>query len=278
MELMFSTPLDGNLVLCNSMFEGGEYTRYSELYKFIWLRSGSLRLEIDHIPTEVEEGEIVCLTPLHRIDRAEAHGEYVALAFNSNFYCIFSHTNEVSCNGLLFNGSSDIMRLRPDAEKSAELEKVLGDIQHDYQIDDSLREEMLRMHLKHFIILATRIARDRFTLTSGKEKAFDIVRQFHQLVDRNFREKKQVQDYAEMLHRSPKTLSNLFSSCGCPSPLSVIRERVNAEARRLLLYTDKTSKEIAFLLGFDDTAIFSRFFSQMNGMSATEYRNREHNR
>ena len=77
------------------------------------------------------------------------------------------------------------------------------------------------------------------------------------LVDQYFREKKQVQDYADMLCRSPKTLSNLFSACGLPSPLRIIHERIDAEARRLLLYTRKSAKEISAILGFEDLAAFS---------------------
>ena len=74
---------------------------------------------------------------------------------------------------------------------------------------------------------------------------FDIIRQFYVLVDNHFKEKKQVQDYAEMLYRSPKTLSNLFSLYGLNSPLRIIHERVDAEARRLLLYTSKTPRKSA---------------------------------
>ncbi len=53
------------------------------------------------------------------------------------------------------------------------------------------------------------------------------------------------------------------------------RSRVNAEARRLLLYTTKSAKEIAYLLGYEDTAAFSRFFAKMNGESITGFRQRE---
>ena len=81
-----------------------------------------------------------------------------------------------------------------------------------------------------------------------------------------------MQDYAGLLHRSPKTLANLFASCGQPSPLNIIHDRVNAEARRLLLYTTKSAKEIAYLLGYEDTAAFSRFFAKMNGESITGFR------
>lgn len=274
MDLIFHTPLDGNLVLCNDLHASGELQRHERLYKFLWVREGVLSLEVDHIPAELHAGELMSLTPLHHIERMRVDGDYLALLFDSNFYCIFGHDSEVSCSGFLFNGTSEVMRLELDEAQSAALEGIVGDMRREYVVEDTLREEMLRMHLKRFIITATRIAREKFA--GGVEQAhFDIVRQYYMLVDAHFREMKRVQEYADLLHRSPKTLSNLFAACGRPSPLSIIHDRVNAEARRLLLYTSKTAKEIAYLLGFDDTAVFSRFFSKMNGESITAYRQRE---
>lgn len=275
MELSVKTALKGRLILCSGLQAVCDPQHYAGLYKFIWARQGDISLEIDHISCELHAGEIVCLTPLHRVENVRVEGKVLALLFDSNFYCIFGHDSEVSCNGFLFNGTSEVMRLKPDPQQSVALQQVVDGLCHDYEIDDGFREEMLRMQLKRFIILCTRIARAELSVDAGREKAFDIVRRYHVLVDEHFREMKRVQDYADLLHRSPKTLSNLFAACGYPSPLSVIRDRVNAEARRLLLYTSKSAKEIAFLLGFEDTALFSRFFSKMNGESITAYRSRE---
>ena len=47
------------------------------------------------------------------------------------------------------------------------------------------------------------------------------------------------------------------------------------EAKRLLLYTHKSAKEIADILGFEDLAAFSRFYKKMTFESITDYRNRE---
>lgn len=63
---------------------------------------------------------------------------------------------------------------------------------------------MLRIILKRFIITCTRIAREKFDVDPGRENMFDVIRQFYVLVDSHFKEKKQVQDYADMLCRSPK--------------------------------------------------------------------------
>lgn len=275
MEIVYSTPLQGNLILCDDLHSAGVLQRYANLYKFIWLRKGALSLEIDHIPLTLAPGQIVPLSPLQHLENLQAEGEYLALLFDSNFYCIFGHDSEVSCNGFLFNGTSEIMRLEPTPEQAAYLEQVVADFRREYGVEDSLREEMLRMQLKRFIIVCTRIARSMFSAGDDRESLFDIVRRYYVLVDEHFRTKRQVQDYAALLHRSPKTLTNLFAACGKPSPLSVIHDRVNAEARRLLLYTPKTAKEIAYLLGYEDAAAFSRFFSKMNQESITEFRRRE---
>lgn len=275
MELVFNTPLKGNLVLCTDLHASDALQRYAGLYKFIWVRRGTLSLEVDHVPVRLCEGEIVPLSPLHRLENPKVEGEYLALLFDSNFYCIFGHDSEVSCNGFLFNGTTEVMRLEPDEQQAETLIRVVEELRREYAVEDGLREEMLRMQLKRFIILCTRIARSKFTADGEGERSFDIVRQFYVLVDTHFRTHRRVQDYAGMLHRSPKTLSNLFAAYGKPSPLSVIHDRLNAEARRLLLYTPKTAKEIAYLLGYEDTAAFSRFFSKMNGESITAFRRRE---
>lgn len=100
MDLTFSTPLKGNLVLCSD-YRAAALHRSPGLYKFVWVRRGCLRLEVDHIPMELRAGMLLPLTPLHTLDVTRAEGEYLILAFDSNFYCIFGHDGEVSCSGLL---------------------------------------------------------------------------------------------------------------------------------------------------------------------------------
>lgn len=274
MDYQLNTLLNGNIAMTSSYHERASLQRDKTLYKFIWVQSGTLTLEIDHIPMRLEKDEIVTLTPLHHLEVKEVDGEYLTFVFNSNFYCIYGHDNEVSCNGFLFYGSSQVMRLALSAGQSSNLHDIVRIFRQESVIHDNLQEEMLRIVLKRFIITCTRIARQRFGVGQEKEKTFDIIRQYYVLVDRHFKEKKQVQDYADILCRSPKTLSNLFSTCGLPSPLRVIHDRIEAEAMRLLLYTHKSAKEISSILGFEDLSAFSRFFKKMTGESVSDYRKR----
>lgn len=275
MEYYLNTRLNGNIAMTSGFHENETLRRNKSFYKFIWVQKGSLAIEIDHVVMRLEEDEIISLTPLHHVEIKEVDGEYLSLLFNSNFYCIYGHDSEVSCNGFLFNGSSNIMRLKLSPAQSAMLHSISDIFMGECGIKDDLQEEMLRIILKRFIITCTRIAREKFSVTEGKEKSFDIVRQFYVLVDSHFKEKKQVKDYADMLCRSPKTLSNLFANYGLPTPLHIIHERVEAEAKRLLLYTNKSAKEIGDILGFEDLAVFSRFFKKMAGISITDFRRKE---
>lgn len=274
MDYQFNTRLNGNIAMTYHFHENMSLKCDKTLYKFIWVQKGVLSIEVDHIPMRLSENEIITLTPLHHLEVKEVKGEYLTFVFNSNFYCIYGHDNEVSCNGFLFYGSSRIMRLSLSTEQSFNLYDIVRIFRQESSVQDNLQEEMLRIVLKRFIITCTRIARLKFDVKKDDEKAFDIIRQFYVLVDQNFREKRQVKDYADILCRSPKTLSNLFSACSLPSPLKVIHERIEAEAKRLLLYTGKSAKEIGLILGFEDLASFSRFFKKMTGEGVSDYRKR----
>lgn len=275
MDFLLRTKMEGLMAVTDRFHENEALLQNRNLYKFIWVKQGEVNLETDHVPMHVGENEIISLSPLHHIDRFTAEGTYLTLLFNSNFYCIYGHDNETSCNGFLFHGSSNIMKLELTPTESELLGHIAETLREECNVSDNLQEEMLRILLKRFIIVCTRMARLRLQVDKERENGFDIIRQFYVLVDNHFKEKKQVQDYAEMLYRSPKTLSNLFSLYGLDSPLRIIHERVDAEARRLLLYTSKSAKEISEILGFEDLPTFSRFFKKMNQKSISDFRKEE---
>ena len=95
MELTFSTPLRGRIVMCDDLHVPDVLARYADLYKFLWARRGDLQLEVDHIRMTLREGQIMPLAPAHRIGSLQPAGAYLALLFDSNFYCLFSQAGEV---------------------------------------------------------------------------------------------------------------------------------------------------------------------------------------
>ena len=143
----------------------------------------------------------------------------------------------------------------------------------EMQSKDELQLEMLQTMLKRFIILCTRMFKSQNQLLQLDNMEIDIVREFNFLVEQNFKTIHSVQDYASLLNKSPKTLSNLFSIVSKKTPLQIIHERKCIEAKRLLRYTDKSIKEIGYEIGFEDIQTFSKFFKKMENTSPSDFKN-----
>ena len=92
-------------------------------------------------------------------------------------------------------------------------------------------------------------------------------------MEQHFKTEHSVAFYAEKLFRSPKTLSNNFAKLN-RSPLQIIHNRIVLETQRQLVYTDKTAKEIAYDIGFEDASHLSRLFKKHTALSPSDYKKR----
>ena len=108
---------------------------------------------------------------------------------------------------------------------------------------------------------------------AGPPAVADIVRRFEALLEAHYLEHWPVARYAAQLGITPTHLTRLTrESHGCPAT-HMIRDRLVREARRNLVYTNLAVSTIAYALGFDDPAYFTRTFTNATGLSPSEFRN-----
>lgn len=265
--------IDARFIITDSFSE--ELFRDDSHMMFLWNDGQEpLEIRIDDQPFTLNAGQITCTTYLQkvRLERKYSPGSLKILLFNREFYCVHTHDSEVSCNGLLFFGSDFSPVLTLNSGETGRLRTLFSVLKEEFGIRDANREEMLRILLKRFIIRCTRLARKQLLKKDGKQEDIDLVRHFNVLVEEHFKTRKTVAAYAELLHKSPKTIANVFGRYSTRTPLQVIHKRVLIEAKRLLLYTDKSVKEIAMELGYEDPAQFSKWFKSHEGKTTTEYR------
>ncbi len=241
--------------------------------KFLWNRNDKpVNVRIEDRLLNLLPNQIITTTYLHKVSYPDSELPITAFTFNREFYCISDHDSEVSCNGILFFGAQEIPLVSIPKEQAHKFELLYQVFIEEFTSPDHIQGEMLQMLLKRLIILTTRLAKEQHMVKELNNEQIETVRKFNFLVDLNFREKRKVSDYAEMLFKSPKTLSNLFAIYNQKSPQQVIHERLALEAKRLLQYSDKQNQEIAFELGFNDAAHFSKFFKKMTGDTPTNFR------
>lgn len=100
-----------------------------------------------------------------------------------------------------------------------------------------------------------------------------LLNRFCNLVVEHYRDSRDVKFYADSLHLSPKHFSRVIRSLtGGMSPADWIEQYVVAQARHLLATQQLTVKEVAYRLGYTESASFCRFFKRATGLTPQQYR------
>ena len=201
--------------------------------------------------------------------------EALLLYYNRDFYCIQIHDKEVACDGLLFHNIFEIPFVELDDSETKQIKELFQNIEYEIEQKESSAEEMIRTYVKQIIIRATRKWKTQnlhHELTKNTGNELDIFRDFSRYLEIHFRVKHNVSDYADLLHMAPKTLTHKFKSLQLDSPNQLIINRILLEAKRLLLYTDKPVKEIAYDLGYEDPAYFNRLFTNKTGNTPANFK------
>lgn len=84
--------------------------------------------------------------------------------------------------------------------------------------------------------------------------------------------KNKVHYYAEQLSTSPQNLNAACRKAVNQSSEEVLSEFIIGEAKRLLIYTDKTIAEISFVLDFSDPSHFVKYFKRKTSLTPLVFR------
>lgn len=200
----------------------------------------------------------------------------ISIQFHHDFFCIYRHHQEIAANGILFNNiyQQPFVRLNENC-KSTILNLIQG-IADELKAEAFRKDEALVSYLKILLVMATRVKLEQQSLydsetTNGKQQF--LIQNLKNAIEDNFRIKHSVSDYASLLHLTPVSLARITKNHFNKTLSDLITERIIIEAKRELYLTDKTIKEIAYELGYDDEYYFSRVFKSKTDISPQFYRN-----
>jgi len=194
--------------------------------------------------------------------------------YNRDFYCVQIHDAEVACDGLLFNNLGNMPMTILAGTTAGSVDIIFKAMLDELVQERSQQEEMLRIYLKQLIIIATRLWKEQqlSNVTGEENNDAEFYRQFSRLVEIHYKEKHTVADYADMLGMAPKTITHKLRKMHLAQPNEIIKERIILEAKRLLLYTAMSAKQVAYYLGYDDPAYFNRLFTAKVGGTTSDFR------
>ncbi len=100
----------------------------------------------------------------------------------------------------------------------------------------------------------------------------DIFVQFVHHLERDFRIRREVHYYADLLNVTPKYLSSVVKAVSGRSAGACIDSYVIEEAKVLMRTTRKSVQEVSEMLNFPNQSFFGKYFKRMTGYSPHQYR------
>ena len=272
-------PQNGNLAFKLFSFEDSsffDHIQRQNYFSLIWVKEGSGKLKADFAEYNFEANSLFAFSPYQPymfVTNNSVKG--IAIYFHPEFFCIYKHHKEVSCNGVLYNNVYQPPFVKVDESSDATLQMLCEQIKTEMQNPDLAQYELLVSYLKIFLITAARLKtqqQPKAALAVKDNKEPFILQKLKDAIEENFKTKHTPADYAKMLYITPKALAKITKSHFNKTLSHLINERIIIEAKRDLYLTDKTVKEIAYGLGYEDEYYFSRFFKVNADVSPQSYR------
>jgi len=275
--LTLVNPQNGNLAF--KLFEFQDNSRFDHLqrnnyYSLIWITEGAGVVKADFSEYSFGKGNLFAFAPCQPFMFSVTESiKGIALNFHPDFFCIHKHQQEVACNGVLFNNIYNQPFLLVDDASAITLNMIIGQIKAEMQNAALAQYELLISYLKIFLITASRLKMNQQDqpAEAGKEEPF-ILQKLKDYIERDFKKAHSAADYADLLNITPKALGKITKTYFNKTLTNLIAERIIIEAKRELYLTNKSVKEIAYELGYNDENYFSRFFKTNADVSPQMYR------
>lgn len=251
-------------------FKDSEQSHRHDGHSFFLLEKGTVELEIDFQKYSINESSIIYVHP------AQVHKTLTS--------------NDITITSLTINNEN----LNPEYLKLLEEITPAKPIILNKEIFSIISEAVslcLKLSERKHEKLYHSILRDScntliaFIISQYLEQSksadilsrFEIINKaFKTLLEDNFINFKKPSEYAQKLNISTSYLNECVKNTTGYSVSYHIQQRIILEAKRLLYHSDKSVKEIAHELGYDDYPYFSRLFTKVVGMSALTFRNKNH--
>lgn len=241
-------------------------------YMMLLATGGRGQQVIDFNSYPVEAGRLFFMSPgvIHAWEADEQVTGY-AIFFTADFFAQQYHYDSLMTFPFFGSGGGmPFVALPPEGQ--AELVALLDIMLREYQGQQAGMVRAMRSLLNVLLVKAARYYDQSYNTPGVDTHQNSLLKQFEELVDKHFLEKRLVKDYAKLLHITPNYLNILSRELRGKSAGTTIRERVMLEARRRLIHESKTVTEIAYDLNFKDNAYFCRFFKKHEGRSPEQFR------
>ena len=246
--------------------------RHGNLQQLIYIENGITRARLDGLQISIDTPTLLVIPQL------TVHGFEFSPGTSGHVLTLAAPLLQkfLSNLGGQTSGLQSIGVISPQGEEKHRLDHLLALIAGEYQGFHVYRDIMLQNLTNQLLVwVARQQAQGGSVSNNTMDKGKQHYIQFQQLVEQHYREHQPLDFYAAKLKISTPHLNSICRQVAAVSALRVIHERVLLEARRDLVYTAYSVREISDGLGFSEPAYFTRFFKRLQKISPQTFRRQE---
>ena len=241
--------------------------------EFIWVTEGTGTHIIDGVehPIVPNSFHIVKKWQIHKV-RLNKNAKGIVVLFDDDL--VFSGSTAFGQYKYFFSNPSEKGSvLIVDEQQLPFFKATIGELLQLFYSDDEWGKQLLMQNLVESILIKTlHMMAEQNELELKFDNSLGEISSFFVLLNRNYKTNHEVQFYADELNTSVRRLNSILKENFNKTIRELLNDRIIAEAKRLLLYSNLTVKEIAHFLGFQDASYFSRLFRQKCKTTPSGYR------
>lgn len=242
-------------------------------YHLVFFTKGAGKQSIDFVSFPVQPGQIYFMVPgqVHGWDFDGEMDGYIINFSDTFFHTLLQNTQYID-QFYFFNGQAAESVIQLPVERQVEVTALFEKILEEVQQNNDHMMDMIRTLLLQIFILVNRIQVTTIRQKQVPQHNYLLLRNFQQLIEKNYTQLKLPKEYAALLYITPNHLNALCKDVLDKSAGEIIRDRILLEAKRLLTNADMSIMDIAYQLNFADNSYFSKFFKKYAGATPEDFR------
>ena len=237
----------------------------------IFITGGSGSLFFGPEKTAITDNHLLVVKPgdFHKLGLSNGVTGYI-ITFMPSFFDVSDHGAKALYDGV-YQMFAETRLVSIGGEALTDMQEIMEIMLKEFTRHNLYRSQILKRYFKIFLV---HLSEQFKTLAEAtrQPRNNEILYNFMSLLEKYFRTKKMVADYADMLAVTPNYLNEVIKKLTGISAGCHIRKRVALEAKRQAIYSNTCMKSIAYDLGFLDLAHFSKFFKNTTGINFSDFK------
>lgn len=268
-KLPFSVHTIESLTKTGQLYKTAAHTQTD--FEIIWILEGQGYHKVSQCEYQLAQSKAYCVFPglQHQLVIMPGTKGFI-ISFTEDFYVNGDSDEETarpSCLTGLFLHAPELKISKDTTEDMYDIVSLLLKETTKYSL---LRPGIVNKYLKIFMVYF-RKELEKVVPVNPKKTSSSLVNQFFTMLESSFKDHRTVAHYAQALFVTPNYLNHLIKSSTGFSARYHIQQRILL-AVKMALRERSSMKEIAYQLGFEDMAHFSKFFKNVSGLNFRDFR------